>query len=1506
MDNGQWTKLMAARDDTYRNQRWLDIVFALSGVALLASMIWMFAKDYFREYRPVQQRGRQVEVALLLRQAEELREASESQLAEAREKIRSVLESEYSQKLPADTADENVLEQAKALLPVLMNDKIRGLEASPIQLTGESVSLPDLKARQENLNAKLGAWKAERDSLVSQRDILQGERAHVTAIQRKEQEVKQKEQDVTEVERLLQEVEQRLKDRLGEIAAERKPFADAVANLDRLSRERDRLVRTAKQKTIDARAKFRDLPIIDAFNSPFKIRQDIPDGLLIDYNFKQVNRVDRCATCHMFIDRPGFEKAALNDLRARPQSMGRDVVVKLNASEMSVYANHPRLDLFVGSNSPHPVEKFGCTVCHSGHGGSATFSFAFHFPDTGRPNGEKEELYADKRKRWEGTGATGHNWHANLHPNYLWEHPMIPARFSEASCVKCHHQVTDLIRTDGRESAPKLLKGYRLVRDMGCFGCHEIGGFKGGRAVGPDLRLEPHPPLNDLTALERNKLTADPNDPPGTMRKVGPSLRRIAEKDTQEWTERWIRSPRGFKHDTKMPHFFGLTNNNPEQLSDEFTGESQLPDSQRGFPDAEIRSMAFFLFKNSESHLAWVKGLHARSPDTKQAEVQARQAFQRLDDARRDDPRLVPTSNHPSLPPDTPAEKLAALPEAQHAWLSKDQLAAVHQHFAERERAGRAAELLEKRPFPPPEAKEHKPNAANGKLLFERKSCVACHHHEKIKVYDDHSGKLLSAPDFAPHLVGLREKLGGDKNPERARKWLYYWLNNPSEYHARTVMPTPSLTAAERLDLIAWLLEDGNVPPTKDWKDVQVSSGDIEGLARAYLDKALPKTTAREVLRGGISAKDVSYLGLRGDADERILINDSKESPFASWSHADRLKYYAGRKSITRYGCYACHDIPGFENAKPIGTPLNDWGKKDADRLAFDNIVDFVKKHHQVPGHNGKHEAGNTSAGGGLHDHAHAAGGQYDPFFFDALEAHKRDGFLHQKLREPRSYDYGKLKDRPWDDRLKMPQFKFSHTMKRQGETDDEFEARSQREEAEAIEAVMTFILGLTAEAVPMKFVNEPNQGRLLEVKGHKVLERHNCIGCHTIKPGRYEFALDDPMQTQLQRIMGNTTYQDEIRRDIGFPEHSAWRPTQTPPAGKGIAHGLVRAVREAEEGTGTKVNLELWEALRYQDSQGKTQIMPAGLAPLDIPLDPRMQQTPPTGGNFAEVLARILAKEGNKTLVGDRGILMGSVPPPLIREGQKVQPQWLYDFLRQPHGIRPTVQKQLVMPRFNLDRDEVEAIVNYFVAVDRLLNPAMGLEQFAQRPIQQDPEYQSSMRASYRERMRHTVPAEAGSPPPDYFEAGWKLLTDPNFCVKCHNLGPGFQAGGKDEEKGPNLDLAARRLRPEFMERWIAQPKRLVPYTAMPQYDPFYAAGADYHAAQMSLAQPVQQATWRFMPLLSPGLPLGADERIYRHLKGEMVLRPEEKARMVRDALLSWGFMPEPPPTAKKAMGGR
>ncbi len=61
-------------------------------------------------------------------------------------------------------------------------------------------------------------------------------------------------------------------------------------------------------------------------------------------------------------------------------------------------------------------------------------------------------------------------------------------------------------------------------------------------------------------------------------------------------------------------------------------------------------------------------------------------------------------------------------------------------------------------------------------------------------------------------------------------------------------------------------------------------------------------------------------------------------------------------------------------------------------------------------------------------------------------------------------------------------------------------------------------------------------------------------------------------------------------------------------------------------------------------------------------------------------------------------------------------------------------------------------------------------------------------------------------------------VAANPNTCTKCHNIGKIHVLGAK----GPDMDKAAERLRPEWMLKWISNPERMFAYSpAMPAYFP-------------------------------------------------------------------------------------
>jgi hypothetical protein len=56
---------------------------------------------------------------------------------------------------------------------------------------------------------------------------------------------------------------------------------------------------------------------------------------------------------------------------------------------------------------------------------------------------------------------------------------------------------------------------------------------------------------------------------------------------------------------------------------------------------------------------------------------------------------------------------------------------------------------------------------------------------------------------------------------------------------------------------------------------------------------------------------------------------------------------------------------------------------------------------------------------------------------------------------------------------------------------------------------------------------------------------------------------------------------------------------------------------------------------------------------------------------------------------------------------------------------------------------------------------------------------------------------------------------------VKCH-LVADFEPAGSPRAKAPNLADVYRRLRPEYVRDWIANPKMILPYTSMPVNIPY------------------------------------------------------------------------------------
>ncbi len=259
---------------------------------------------------------------------------------------------------------------------------------------------------------------------------------------------------------------------------------------------------------------------------------------------EQLNRVDRCETCHLGIEDPRFNNA--------PQP----------------FKSHPDVDT-------HPIEKFGCTVCHGGWPMATSL--------------EKSH------------GPTENFQEAIYHENFM-----------EKSCLLCHGD-------NIKEQAPVVAKGRESFKEMGCRGCHKIQGIKRVKvgpplvkigekvkkdwlyrwlidpkdaiqnAKMPDFKLTDQEaadiagyllsltrsgPKNDIVigSYERGKKIFSDSQcvschpVRGSGGEEGPELGKISSKVHPEWLVGWFKNPKAWRSNSKMPTF-GFSDQDVQDLT---------------------------------------------------------------------------------------------------------------------------------------------------------------------------------------------------------------------------------------------------------------------------------------------------------------------------------------------------------------------------------------------------------------------------------------------------------------------------------------------------------------------------------------------------------------------------------------------------------------------------------------------------------------------------------------------------------------------------------------------------------------------------------------------------------------------------------------------------------------------------------------------------------------------------------------------------------------------------
>ncbi|HLZ39891.1 MAG TPA: hypothetical protein VKQ11_02960 [Candidatus Sulfotelmatobacter sp.] len=165
----------------------------------------------------------------------------------------------------------------------------------------------------------------------------------------------------------------------------------------------------------------------------------------------------------------------------------------------------------------------------------------------------------------------------------------------------------------------------------------------------------------------------------------------------------------------------------------------------------------------------------------------------------------------------------------------------------------------------------------------------------------------------------------------------------------------------------------------------------------------------------------------------------------------------------------------------------------------------------------------------------------------------------------------------------------------------------------------------------------------------------------------------------------------------------------------------------------------------------------------------------------------------------GQQTILMGlkqyqdaqeQLPPKLLTEGARVDPEWLRKFLSNPslsttdtnrNGVRPYLKVR--MPTFSFSDNELRKLVRFFQAL-------------SQQPLPYIPE-QVPVLTTKETDMARSLFSSTAAP-----------------CLKCHATG---DPAHDKIATAPNFLLAKERLKPDWVERWITDPQAVSPGTSMP-----------------------------------------------------------------------------------------
>jgi cytochrome c551/c552 len=332
----------------------------------------------------------------------------------------------------------------------------------------------------------------------------------------------------------------------------------------------------------------------------------------------------------------------------------------------------------------------------------------------------------------------------------------------------------------------------------------------------------------------------------------------------------------------------------------------------------------------------------------------------------------------------------------------------------------------------------------------------------------------------------------------------------------------------------------------------------------------------------------------------------------------------------------------------------------------------------------------------------------------------------------------------------------------------------------------------------PAPFMDDPK----LRDKGLALVKNYGCAGCHEISGLEEEARIGTELTTEGSKPIERLDFalltvpaKEGILPDGKKSPRGSWYDQ------KGFFEEKLQQTNIFDQG---RMEPQLKMPQPVLTPEDRTALVTFLLGSVDITLPQDYIYDPAGPGHDIQEGWWIVSKYGcmgcHVLMVGQKSVLMtlpqyqgdnkDKLPPQLIGEGARVNPRWLERFLANPaldpvNTDRDGVRSYLAvrMPTFSFSDDEIQKLVRFFNALASQSLPYM--------PPKLEP-------LTPQERLMARELFTSSAAP----------------CLKCHATGvPAHDVNAT----APNFLLAPERLKPAWTDRWLLDPSRIAPGTAMP-----------------------------------------------------------------------------------------